>query len=118
MTKDRPLTTSSPGPDPPLPSCLKETPQGISLTILVRPKSRKTGWEEPKEAVLRLKVQSPPVHGAANQTCLAFLAGWFGLKKSEVVLLKGERSRQKVFLLKGLDLKKGLTLLPDRNRYQ
>ena len=60
-------------------------------------------------------IQAPPVEGEANQSCLAFLAQWFGMKKSEVVLLKGGKSRSKVFLLKGLTPEKCLSLIPDQN---
>jgi uncharacterized protein YggU (UPF0235/DUF167 family) len=57
-------------------------------------------------------IQAPPVEDAANLGCLAFLAQWFGVKKSEVLLIKGEKSRSKRFLLKGLRLNKALSLIP------
>jgi hypothetical protein len=94
------------------PAFLQENPAGLTLTIRVHPKASKTGWEEPRQDCLRLKIQAPPLEGAANRACLAFLARWFGMKRSEVVLIKGERAPLKTFLIKGLDLKRCLDLLP------
>jgi uncharacterized protein len=96
-----------------LPSFLKRTPEGIILFVRVFPGARKTTWAGVHLQELKLKVQAPPVEGAANQSSLSFLSGWFGLKRSEVILLKGGKSRSKVFLLKGLSLGKCLSLIPD-----
>ncbi len=65
---------------------------------------------------LKLTVQSPPVEGAANEACITFLSHYFDVRRSEVSLLRGEKSRSKVFLIKGLTLKKGLSLIPNQNQ--
>ena len=101
---------------PSLPFYLKPNSNGLLLTLWIQPGARKTRWSDFHGQVPKLMIQAPPVEGAANQSCINFLAQWFGIKKSEVVLLKGEKSRSKVFLLKDLDLEKGLSLIPNQNQ--
>ncbi len=100
---------------PSLPLYLKLSSKGIILNIRVQPGARKTTWAGVHGQELKLMVQAPPVEGAANQSCLSFLARWFRVKQSEVVLLKGGKSRSKVLLLKGLTLEKCLSLIPGQN---
>lgn len=95
---------------------LKSTPKGVLLTLWVQPGARKTTWSGSHGQHLKMSVLAPPVEGAANQGCIAFLARWFGVKKSQVVLLKGEKSRSKVFLIKGLVLEKCLPLIPAQSQ--
>lgn len=99
-----------------LPFYLKPTSKGLLLTTWIQPGAGKTGWAGFHGRFPKLMIQAPPVEGAANQSCIKFLAQWFRIKKSEVVLLKGEKSRSKVFLLKDLDLEKGLSLIPGQNQ--
>ena len=99
-----------------LPFYLKTTSKGLMLTLWIQPGARKTGWSGFHGQLPKLMIQAPPVEGAANQSCINFLVQWFGIKKSEVVLLKGEKSRSKVFLLKDLTLEKGLSLIPGQNQ--
>jgi uncharacterized protein (TIGR00251 family) len=100
---------------PGFPPYLKPTPEGIVLSLWIKPGARKTVWAGVRSQELMLMVQALPVEGAANQSCLSFLARWFGMKRSEVVLLKGGKSRSKAFLLKGLTLERCLSLIPGQN---
>jgi len=92
---------------------IQETSEGIVLNIYVQPGAKKTGWAGTHGNQLKLMIQSPPVEGAANQGCLAFLSRWFGVKKSGVFLIQGEKSRSKRFLIKGLNREKISALIPD-----
>ncbi len=91
------------------------SPEGVILDLRVHPGAKKTEWAGSYGRQLKLMVQSPPVEGAANQACIAFLAHYFGVRRSEVMLLKGGKSRSKVFLVKRLTLEKCLSLIPARN---
>ncbi len=44
---------------------------------------------------LRIRIQSPPVDGGANKHLLGFLAKAFGVAKSNVRIISGERGRDK-----------------------
>lgn len=61
------------------------------------PRSSFAGWsaDEKGRPVLLVKLQAPPVEGKANAELIRFLAGALGCSKSEVLLLRGETSRQK-----------------------
>jgi uncharacterized protein len=100
----------------PLHPYLKPIPEGMLLNLWIQPGARKTDWSGFYGQQLKLSVQAPPVEGAANQSCIAFLAQWFGLKKSEVILIKGGKSRSKVFLVKGLDWGRCLSLIPGQHQ--
>jgi uncharacterized protein (TIGR00251 family) len=85
----------------------------LVLNIYVQSGAKKNAWAGTYGNQFKLMIQSPPVEGAANQGCLRFLSRWFGVKKSEVLLIKGERSRSKRFLIKGLGQEQISTLIPD-----
>lgn len=40
-------------------------------------------------------VQAPPVEGAANERLILVLAGWLGVSKSQITVIKGWNSRYK-----------------------
>lgn len=69
----------------------------VGFRIRVQPSSRKdeiVGWNEDGE--LRVKLAAPPVEGAANKRIPVFLAKQFGLKKRDIVIESGEKSRSKL----------------------
>jgi len=59
---------------------------------------------------LKIKIAAPPVDGAANKGLINFLAKYFELSKRNVVLVKGEKSREKLVQLKNI----GLTVFEDK----
>jgi len=69
----------------------------LSDTINIRVIPR-AGRNEIKQEASMLKVYltAPPVEGKANKLLLKLLAKHFGLKKSQLRIVKGERTRDKV----------------------
>jgi uncharacterized protein len=49
----------------------------------------------------RIKVQSPPVEGAANKSLVRFLAKTFDISKSRVRIVTGETAHRKVIEIEG-----------------
>jgi len=49
----------------------------------------------------RVKVQSPPVEGAANRCLVKYLAEIAGVPKSRVKIVSGETSRHKIVDIEG-----------------
>ena len=88
-------------------SCIQKTEKGVRLCLHVQPKSSKTGWGElivhEGKQWLQIKVNAPPVNGAANKAVIKFLAKEFKVAKSRIGLIQGEKSRYKVFLLNDLN---------------
>ena len=74
----------------------------MRLQIHVTPRGSRNeivGW---RNGVLSIKITAPPVEGAANKSCVEFVAEVLGIKKSQVRLAAGEKSREKVLLIEGL----------------
>lgn len=72
------------------------------LSVHVNPRSSRnqiSGWQED---VLSIKLTAPPVDGAANKASVEFLADRLRIRKSQVSLVSGETSRDKVFEIAGL----------------
>src|SRR5712692_7345981 len=74
----------------------------VTLSLRVQPRASRNavvGWTGD---TLNIRLMAPPVEGAANAACLAFLADLLDLPRAQVVLLRGERSRNKVVQITGL----------------
>ena len=85
---------------------LRETKDGVTLAVRAQPGAKKTAivgmYGDGAAAQLKIAVQAPPVEGRANAALVEFLAETFSLSRASVVLLSGELSRSKVFLLRGV----------------
>lgn len=85
---------------------MRETPDGVTLAVRAQPGAKRaaiTGiYGEGSMAQLKIAVQAPPLDGRANEALITFLAGFFSLSPTNVVLLSGKLSRSKVFLLRGV----------------
>jgi uncharacterized protein len=81
---------------------LKEETKTIRLTIRVTPNARRNelvALSAPAE--IRLKLRAPAREGKANAEMLNFLAELLGCRRSELVLLSGDKSRSKVVAVFG-----------------
>ncbi|MDR3048595.1 MAG: DUF167 domain-containing protein [Elusimicrobiota bacterium] len=52
-------------------------------------------------SILRVKVGVPAVEGRANEELCEFLADFFDVKRSDIMLRKGERGREKTIEVTG-----------------
>ncbi len=74
----------------------------VTLSLRVQPRASRNavaGWTGD---TLKIRLTAPPVVGAANDACLTFLSDLLDLPRSQVTLLRGERSRNKVVQITGL----------------
>jgi uncharacterized protein (TIGR00251 family) len=67
----------------------------MRVSVLVVPNARKNGVVEEGDH-LKVYVRAPPVKGKANEAVIEVLAEFFGVKKSDMRIMSGERSREKV----------------------
>ncbi len=84
---------------------LEEGKEGILVRLRVQPRATRTAAAGVYENRLKLKVNAPPVDGAANKACQKFLSKIFKVPKSIIILHSGAKSRNKVYLIPGLSLK-------------
>ena len=80
---------------------MKETPGGAIITVRVQPGASDCAITV-TGAVLRLRVKAPPVDGRANDSVVEAFAGFLGIRKSQVEILKGNTSRNKVIRIRGI----------------
>jgi uncharacterized protein (TIGR00251 family) len=64
------------------------------------PRNEIAGWLGP---ALKVKIHAPALEGRANDELLAFLAETLGVPRRSITLLRGDKSRQKVVQITGLD---------------
>lgn len=72
------------------------------VNVRVQPRASRNkivGW---REGSLAVRLTAPPVEGAANRACRDFLAEALGVKRAEVELVSGEKSREKRFRIGSL----------------
>ena len=75
-------------------------PDGLMIRIYAQPGTRKTGFAGLFKDRVKIKVACPPVEGKANKELKKFLASACDVSKSKVVLIKGDRSRDKSILIR------------------
>ena len=83
-------------------SPLQITESGVLLRVRIQPRASADRLEGLQGDQLRLRLTAPPVAGAANAACIAFLAKKLGVSRSLVQLYTGEKSRDKLVHIVGL----------------
>jgi uncharacterized protein (TIGR00251 family) len=74
-----------------------------TLSVRVIPNAKKDEFAGYRVGELLLRLSAPAVEGKANKAAIEFLARYFGVARSDVVLIRGEKSRHKVFQILGLE---------------
>ena len=78
------------------------TASTLELKIIPNaPRNAIAGWVG---SALKIKIHAPALEGRANDELLDFLAGKLGVHRRDITLLRGDKSRQKVVQVAGLDL--------------
>ena len=73
--------------------------RGTVLPVRAQPNARKAGLLGERSGALRVGVTAAPEKGKANVALASALAEALGCRHSQVVLLSGETSRDKRFLI-------------------
>ncbi len=69
---------------------------GVLLRVRVQPRASAERLEGVQGDQLRVRLTAPPVDGAANAACIAFLAKTLGVSRSRVRIRSGAKGREKV----------------------
>ena len=69
----------------------------MHLSLYIQPGAKKTEISGTHDGRLKIRVNAPPVDGAANEALIKFLSKELGISKSRVTLVSGEKSRMKTF---------------------
>ncbi len=74
---------------------------GIRLAVRLQPRASRNQVVGLMGDRLKVALTAPPVEGAANAACQAFLAELFKVSKGSVTLVNGEKSRDKLWEITG-----------------
>jgi uncharacterized protein len=82
---------------------LRESKKGLTFDIQVIPHASRAELVGAQNGALKIKVTAPPVEGAANEACIKLLAKELGLKKSQMEISCGAKSRKKTVMIKDIN---------------
>jgi len=74
----------------------------VTLGVRVIPRAKKNETVGVQEGALRIRLTAPPVEGAANKALIDFLAQKLGVRRRQVEIISGVKSRSKVIRISGL----------------
>ena len=73
------------------------------LSIRVQPRARSDRLVGLREGTIVVRVTAPPLDGRANEAVCRLLAAVLDVRASRVTILRGERARDKVVAIDGID---------------
>lgn len=73
------------------------------VALHIQPGARRSAVVGVHAGRLKLALQAPPVEGRANEALVAYLAAALRIPRRQVLLVAGERSRDKRVELRGVD---------------
>jgi uncharacterized protein (TIGR00251 family) len=86
---------------------ITELPDGIAIDVRVIPRSGRSGIAGTRDGAVLVRLNAPPVEGAANAELIEVLARALDVPKRSVSLLSGERSKQKRVKVVGVTVATG-----------
>lgn len=84
---------------------------GCLLAVRAQPGARKNAVVGEHNGALKIAVTAPPEDGRANDAITDVLRKWLGLKRGQVELSGGPRSRDKQFLIRAVTAPELMALL-------
>jgi uncharacterized protein len=81
---------------------VRETKDGLVFRIKVTPRSSRCEIAGVQDGVLKLKITAPPVEGKANEECIRYLSDAIGVKRNQVTIIGGHKSRIKTIAVKDM----------------
>jgi uncharacterized protein (TIGR00251 family) len=80
----------------------KTSRRGITIKVRVEPRSTRKGVAGIVGDALKIRLNSPPVGGAANKELVEILSEELGIRKTALNIIKGRSSRDKVIEIEGM----------------
>ncbi len=84
------------------PSRNKATVETTTLSIRIQPRASKNEVVRQEDGGLKIRLTAPPVDNAANEALVRFLADLLETSKSQVEIVSGHTSRDKVIRISGV----------------
>lgn len=75
----------------------------VIIKILAKPGAKQNGITDITDEGVGVQIAAPPVEGQANTELVKYISKLLGLRKSDVTLETGSKSRAKTIVVNGLD---------------
>ena len=85
-----------------MPLSIKLFKDGIQFPVIIQLRSSKNIICGLQGDSLKIRLTAPPVDGAANRMCVKLLAKILSISLSKITITKGQKGRNKIFLIKGI----------------
>lgn len=79
----------------------QEAAAAVTLSIRIQPRASKNELVRREGGGLKIRLTAPPVDGAANEALIRFLADTLSVPKSQVEIISGHTSRDKIVRVHG-----------------
>ena len=86
-------------------------PAGLLLYLRVQPRASRNEIVMRDDGSIKVRLTAPPVEGAANEALVDFLADRLSIAKSQVEIISGQTSRDKVVRITGVSDEDAMRLL-------
>ena len=96
-----------------MPLSVKHCKDGIQFAAIFQPRSSKNIICGLQGDSLKIRLTAPPVDGAANRMCVKLLAKILSISLSKIT--KGQKGRNKIFLIKGITESEFFKKIPQSN---
>jgi uncharacterized protein len=73
------------------------------IAVRLQPRARRDELAFVRDGVLTVRVTAPALDGRANRAACRVLAGRLGIAPTQVTIIRGDRHRDKLLEVKGID---------------
>jgi uncharacterized protein (TIGR00251 family) len=84
---------------------------GVQLTVRVIPRAAKSATAGIRDGALVVRLNAPPVDGAANEALITLLSSALGISRRQITIVAGSHNRNKRLHISGVDAAKVATAL-------
>jgi hypothetical protein len=95
----------------PAPPFLRPSNEGLILEVAVAPRARRSKFVGFHGGYPKISLAAPPIEGRANEELVSFLKELLGIPGRDIELVRGEASKRKAVLLRGISTEKVLQVL-------
>jgi len=99
----------------PAPPWLEVQADGVRLRLKIVPRAARNEIAEALGDRLKVRIAAPPVDSAANGELVAFLARQLGVARGAVQITRGQASRNKTLVVRGMTAERLLAVLAGRS---
>ena len=91
---------------------------GVQFSAVIQPRSSKNKICGLHGGSLKIRLTSPPVDGKANKMCVKLLAKQLSIAPSQIIIVSGQKGRNKIIRIEGMDAPEFFKKVPQSNEIE